>query len=148
MYWDYSYRILHGPAGPRFEVLLDEQPWSEALGFGNDLILTLAAGAAFLSAESIVQMFAYSKGANPPDGEVIQHAPSDDSGRTIPGRPEIAAMKVASFTTRDGKKVDQPVLRILSEESLKGYGWAKAEALLILKDELVAFVASPVPEAV
>ena len=148
MYWDYSYRILHGPPGPRFEVLLDKQPWSEALGFGNDLILTPADGAAFLSAESIVQRFAYSKGAKPPDGEIIEYVPRDDSGRTIPGRPEVAVMKVDSFTPRGGKKVDQPVLRILSEESLKGYGWAKAEALLILKDELVAFVASPVPEAV
>ena len=148
MGWEHSYRITNGPAGPRFEVLADKQPWGEASGFGNDLILTPATGAAFLSAEPIVQRFVYSKGAEPPHDEIIQYVPRDDSGRTIPGRPEVAVMKVDSFTPRGGKKVDQPVLRILSEETLKGYGWAKADALLFFRDELVAFVESPIPPAI
>ena len=52
MYWDHSCRILHRPGGPRFEVLVDRQPWSEAVGFGNDLILT--ANINFFGASNVV----------------------------------------------------------------------------------------------
>ena len=109
MGWIYSYRIVDHRGGPKFEVLINEQPWSEAVGYGNDLSLTLAEGAAFLSSELFVPTFAYSKGAEPPSGEIIQHVPRDGNGQTIPGRPEVAVMKVDFFNTRNGR-VDQPVL--------------------------------------
>ena len=147
MFWNFSSRIVQYPDQPRLEILINDKPWSEGSGYRSDLKLTRNDAAAALAASPVLEDFVNSKGAQPPDREVVERCPSDDEEESIPGLPDVVLVKEASFII-EGQLMERPVLWITSNKSKKGYGPGRAEALLFLEDELRAFVKSPRSHAV
>jgi len=123
---------------PIFEVLRNEEPWNDDLPIAGKLHFSFGVrkARAILHAESIIRSYVDSKGAESQINMEVNlgYVPNTN----------ISELKISRFDSFDnalGHRVDRSYLKLVMGEDSLAFGHTKAEALLILWDDIGWFVA-------
>jgi hypothetical protein len=127
---------FHGE--PVLEILRNEEPWNDDLPFAVKLHFSFGVrkARAILHAESIIRSYVDSKGAEPRINTEVNlgYVPNTNIS-------ELKVSKFDSFDNALGHRVDRSYLKLVMGEDSLAFGHTKAEALLILWDDIGRFVA-------
>ena len=123
---------------PIFEVLRNEEPWNDDLPIAGKLHFSFGVrkARAILHAESVIRSYVDSKGAEPRINTEVNlgYVPNTRIS-------ELKISKFDSFDNAQGHRVDRSYLKLDMGEDSLSFGHSKAEALLILWDDIGRFVA-------
>jgi hypothetical protein len=127
---------FHGE--PVLEILRNNEPWNDDLPIGVKLHFSFGVrkARAILHAESIIRSYVDSKGAEPRINEEVNlgYVPNTNIS-------ELKIFKFDSFDNTLGHHGDRSYLKLVMGEDSLAFGHTKAEALLILWDDVGRFVA-------
>ena len=134
----YSYQWKEFNREPIFEVLRNEEPWNDELPIGAKLHFSFGVrkARAILHAESVIRSYVDSNGAESRINTEVNlgYVPNTN----------ISDLKISKFDSFDnalGHRVDRSYLKLVMGEDSLAFGHTKAEALLMLWDNIGRFVA-------
>jgi hypothetical protein len=127
---------FHGE--PILEILRNKEPWNDELPIGAKLHFSFGVrkARAILHAESIIRSYVESQGAEPQINIEVNlgYVPNTNIS-------ELKISKFDSFDNALGHRVDRSYLKLVMGEDTLAFGHTKAEALLMLWDDIGRFVA-------
>jgi hypothetical protein len=134
----YSYQCKEFNREPIFEVLRNKEPWNDDLPIAGKLHFSFGVrkARAILHAESVIRSYVESKGTEPPI--------NTEANLGYVPNTNISELKVSKFDSFDnalGHRVDRSYLKLVMGEDSLAFGHTKAEALLMLWDDIGRFVA-------
>ncbi len=134
----YSYQWKEFNREPIFEVLRNNEPWNDDLPIAAKLHFSFGVrkARAILHAESLIRSYVESKGTEP-------RINAEANLGYVPNT-NISELKVSKFDSFDnalGHRVDRSYLKLVMGEDTLAFGHTKAEALLMLWDDIGRFVA-------
>jgi hypothetical protein len=121
-------------ARPVIEVLHDGQDWGEAHPHDEHFRFGPFKAHMITAAKSVIQEFLESEGERPPRGQAV--VATDE---TCYPSFSVTCCNYNHFI-RHGHHIDQPYLKLRLSRFNIGFGLSKAEALVVLMNQIEAFV--------
>ena len=129
----FSTQVTNHEGDDILEILCDQNPWGDTYTYDEHFRFGPFKARMIVAAQSVISEFAESHGAKPPRGVIV--TPRDDH---INPSLSPRCSTYDHFFVRN-HRVDRPYLKLSVGHVGYGFGVSKAEALLVMMDQVKVF---------